>query len=263
MISALTVTRLDLRFPVAVASGLPLLSMAAALAVNIDGRSWPLGPIPDAGSLLPDASLCSALAVLVLAPLAGVAGASSHAAVRAPTWRSRMAATCVPALFAISMFTLSSALLTWLATPAAAVSSIATSHATMAAVALALAMFGAFCGISFADPLDAVGVGLGSTALAAGGLLAGGRWVALAPSWLVESALVANPLVAMSAAFGIDVVRIDALYRISPLAHMNIVYPAWSAATAWYTLLAFAAAAGVGVKCRTARTAIDNRKDLA
>jgi hypothetical protein len=142
-------------------------------------------------------------------------------------------------LVPVLLFTAVSAVLIRIALGSGSLSFIASSHATMAAVAAALAAFGAFCGARFSDPLDAAACSLALVLLAAVGLLVAGAWVALAPGWIVRAGLFASPLVAIASAAGIDLVRMDTLYRISPLAHLHIEYPTWYAACAWHLLLTF------------------------
>ena len=91
-------------------------------------------------------------------------------------------------------------------------------------MALALAAWGALCGV-FSDPLDAAAFSLIVVLVAAGGLLVAGASVADLPRRLVALALTASPLVVIASAANIDIVRMDLLYQISPLAHMQVDYP--------------------------------------
>ena len=161
-----------------------------------------------------------------------------------------------PLLVAVLLFTAVSALLTWsLADAPGAARLTATFHATVAAVALALAVFGAFCGVAFADPLDGAACSLGLVLLAAAGLLVAGASLDGVPRPLIDLALRASPLVAMTSAARIDILRMDVLYQISPLAHVQVDYPTWYAASGWHLVLAFSCFLGLVWKCGVTRTA--------
>jgi hypothetical protein len=215
-----------------VAASLPLLSLAAAVFVNFDDGWWPSMPW---SSLVPDALLYSASAIVILAPLSGLLAASTELRDSPPGEAVLRRARCV--LFAVGLFAIGSSILTRFAAGPGSWTLIATSHATIAAVAMALAAFGAFCATTFSDPLDAAACSLASVLIVAAGVLVAGTWVGLAPAWLVRTAVFVSPLVAMTAASGIDLVRIDLLYQISPLAHLRIDYPTWYVACGWYTFL--------------------------
>ena len=62
--------------------------------------------------------------------------------------------------------------------------------------------------------------------------------VAALPRALIAFALAASPLVAVTTAAQIDIVRSDLLYQISPLAHVQIDYPSWPGAAAGYLAIA-------------------------
>jgi len=147
------------------------------------------------------------------------------------------------------MFTLVSALLTigWRFGQGDALAFAARSHITLAAVAMALAAWGAVCGLWFHNAMDAVGVSLLTTLVAAGGLLLGGTLSADLPRSLVAIGLTASPLFVAASAAQIDLLHSDLLYQISPLAHVQIGYPTWTVATACYLL-----AAGIGILTLTA-----------
>jgi hypothetical protein len=243
---------------------LPVLSMAAAVGMNVDPAAWQTISSPLLRAFAGDAWLCCAGAVTIAAPLAGVhaalsresSGGTKNAALEA------LSATR-PLLVAVLLLTIVSALLTMLVLGPGAAPVIAKSHATMAAVALALATFGAFCGAAFADPLDAAACSVALVLLVAGGLLVSGAWVEFAPQWFIELALMASPLVAVTSAGGVDLVRMDALYRISPLAHVQIDYPAWYAACGWYLSLTLLGFLGLTWKCRAGQSAAACQEDTA
>jgi hypothetical protein len=111
---------------------------------------------------------------------------------------------------------------------------VVTSHATLAVIGLALAAFGAWLGSACHDPLDAAALGVSTALVAALGLFAAGPLVTDLPAAIVNAALSANPIVAAASAADVDLLRIDLLYRISPLAHRSFEYPAWYSPLALY-----------------------------
>jgi hypothetical protein len=221
----------------AVAAVLPLLPHGAALLVNVDWREW-LGwrSAPQWG-IGPDAMLFAAGCVTLAAPVAGVAVASRRVA---GCWRGGAGHVLLRLLPAVIAFSGVSALLTlvWSASRPEVFAYVATTHITLAAVALALAGCGALCGTWFREPLDAAGFSVAIAVAAAAGLLVAGAPVAAIPGPVVEWAMAASPLIAITSAARIDIVRTDVLYQISPLAHQRIDYPTWYAACAWNLALA-------------------------
>jgi hypothetical protein len=89
---------------------------------------------------------------------------------------------------------------------------------------------------------------------AAGLLVAGSSLDHVGPS-VIDLAMTASPLVSMASAAQIDILRIDTLYRISPLAHLHVEYPAWYTAVGWHLTLALCCFLALVWKCRSARTA--------
>ena len=216
----------------------PLLSWAVALFVNADGVRAVGFVASLRASLAAEALLYVAGAVVVAAPLAGVMVGASQAksASRTSGTSAALAAirqlTIAVLLLATSSFLLMAAALG--PRDATSVTFIATSHATLGAVALALAAFGALCGASFADELDAAACAVLLAVLTGGGLLVAGAAVGQLPRPMIDAALAASPFVAITSAAHIDIIRTDALYSISPLAHLQVKYPAWDAACGWY-----------------------------
>jgi hypothetical protein len=240
------------------APALPLLAGAASVFVNLEPSSW--FSVPDAirRGVTADALLYIAGCVIVAAPIAGVAVASSRRHDLAATRLSIALAAMSPLVAAVLLFVVSSAVVTAVGlgtTDAATLSFIATSHATLAAVALALAAFGAFCGAAFRDPLDGAACSLSTVLIATGGLLVAGSSVADAPRQLIAVALTASPLMVITSAAHIDLVRMGVPYQISPLAHLQVDYPSWYAACAWYLAVAVVCFLGFTWKFRTWRSA--------
>jgi hypothetical protein len=139
---------------------------------------------------------------------------------------------------------------------------IVTSHATLWACTVSLCMLGLYCGVTFADPLDAAAVAIGVSAIAASGVFVVGPLIEGAPTALVNAALLLSPFAATAASGGIDLVRTGLLYRVSPLAHMNFDYPAWHDAFLCYTLLALAGFFALAVNRRRRVDFRDERTSL-
>jgi hypothetical protein len=216
----------------------PLITHGASLVVSVDPATWLHLSAPVRWSLAPDALLFTTGCVIVCAPVVGATVTASRRA----NVQNRGGLLSAVALLgaAVLMFTVVSALLTlgWRFGQGGTLGYVTRSHVTLAAVALALAAWGALCGAWFRNALDGAGFSLITALLAAGGLLVGGAVVADLPRGLIAAGLAANPLVSVASAADIDIVRSDVLYQISPLAHMQIDYPAWSLATACYLAVA-------------------------
>jgi hypothetical protein len=231
---------------------LPLASSVTAVLASADPATWWSMSAAARRGFAADALLYIAGAVVLCAPLAGVVVAA----------RSRLEGDGAPSAFettwtltaAAAIFVASSAtlmVLGWGLSDAEALRLITTSHATMFAVALGLAGFGAVCGATFGDSLDAAGCSLSVVLVAAGVLLVAGTALANVPRALLDVPLAVSPFIVMASAAHIDVLRTAVPYQMSPLAHLQVHYPAWYLASAWY--LAFAGFCFVGVQVR-ART---------
>jgi hypothetical protein len=230
----------------AAAACLPVLTHGSSLLVNLEPAAWLTMPPPMRVALMSDALLYTAICLIVAAPLAGVHIASSRP-------RTTAFHTAGPLIAAVLVFAAVSSLLTlgWMAGHNAAARSVVESHLTLIAVGLALAAWGALCGAVCRDALDAAAVSLLTAMIAAGGLLVAGAVVADLPRSMTAIGLTANPLVVLASAARIDIVRMDVLYQISPLAHVQIDYPAWNVASAWYVAFALLCFAGLTMKLRT------------
>jgi hypothetical protein len=237
---------------VATAAVLPLMASAASIFVHIDPSAWFSMTASQWRAAAADALLYIAGAAVIAAPLAGVAvGSRKRGAWLASAELSPLAAVW-PLSIAVVGFVATSALLTLFGFGIVGEDGwrfVATSHATLAAVSFALCAFGALCGGTFRDPLDAVACSLLIVFFATAGLLVAGAAVADAPRQLIDVALTASPLVAIASAAHIDIVRMGVPYQISPLAHLQIDYPTWYAASAWY--LAVAGLCFVGLTWRS------------
>ena len=211
-----------------------ILAHAGSLIVNVSPRGWLTLTEKARWSLAPDALLFATAFVIVCAPIVGVG------VITRPSGRRNLASSLFTLTAAVSMFTLVSALLTigWQFGQDDALAFTTRFHATLAAVAMALAAWGALCGAWLRNPLDAVGLSLLTTVVAAGGLLFGGSLSADLPRALVAAGLMASPLFAAASAARIDLLHSDLLYQISPLAHVQIDYPTWTLATFCYLVAA-------------------------
>ena len=224
------------------AVGLPVLAHGVPIFVHVEPESWFGMAATLRRALAADALLYTGACAIVAAPVAGAAVAAARRSLPADRDTASAAlGTAWPLIVAVLLFAGVSALLTfgWTAGREDAAAFVARSHVTLVAVALALSAWGAFCGASFRDPLDAAAVSLLVTLVAAGGLLVAGAVVADMPQRMLGLGLAASPLVVIASAARIDIVRMDLLYQISPLAHMQMTYPAWHSAAVAYLALAF------------------------
>lgn len=241
----------------AAAVGLPVLSHGLSFVVNVgDGAWWPL-PTAVRWSLAGDAILYTVGGAVIAAPLAGVVASANGAAGRlAARWGATGTLTVAALLFAVT-----SGLLTlgWSAGREDAVTFVLRSHATLLAVTLTLAAGGAVAAAWLRDPLDAAAVSLLAALLGTVGLLVAGAAAADVPESMIALGLAASPLVAVASAAHIDIVRMDLLYQISPLAHMRMDYPSWYGACAGYLTVALACFAGLTWKHRMSQPALRGR----
>jgi hypothetical protein len=201
------------------AVALPALAWAGAAAVDGDTA---------------DAMLNTAALLIVAAPLAGVISLTRHE--RTAADGRRISGSLVP----IVAWALTASVASGIAAAATSgdIMLAVTSHAAMAAVALALAATGAAFAAVMDEPLDAAACSLLLAVVSAGAVLTAGTWTATAPAALIRVAIAGNPFIAVASAAHIDVARLDLFYRISPLAHLGVEYPAWYATCGWYSLVA-------------------------
>jgi hypothetical protein len=213
--------------------GVPGLAWAGAVAVDGDAA---------------DALLYTAALLVVVAPLAGVACVSRR---KVPGAADRRLFGALGPLFGWVLLTAGvSGLLTGVAMRPGSLAFAVSSHAAIAVVALALSGVGALLAAWMFEPLDAAGASVVLSVAAGGGVLVAGSLTSSAPAALVRAAVDGSPFVAMLSAANIDVARMDLFYRISPLAHIGVEYPAWSATCAVYGIVAALCFAGVVVRSR-------------
>ena len=106
--------------------------------------------------------------------------------------------------------------------------SLALSQLTLLAAAVALAAVGRMWRAIFADVLDAAALTLASVLALTLGVLAAGPLSSDLPTPALNFLLGVNPLIAVMSAAGVDILRSELLYRLSPIAHRQFEYPAWS-----------------------------------
>ena len=179
--------------------------------------------------LQPAVFVVGALLAVAIAPVAGVALATRRMRL------SRVVAVVVSVTLGVC---LASALVQLVLAEAADGRTIAASHAALAAVLLAVAALGCCCGARFSDPLDAVAMVLGIAVIAALGVPGAGPLLEVLPRRALGLALLANPIVAVASAAGIDLFRTPVLYQLSPIAHTQVDYP-----TAFTACVSYGAAA--------------------
>ena len=212
-------------------TGLPAVVCMTVFWLTIGLRDWSDLPGPVLAGIFADTLLATAAVATVGAPLVGVALA------RRTMTTTRFAGQLARVVVA---FVAASATLGYLggAVPTGA-GHLLKAHLALGTGSLALGALGGLCALAFHDSLDAAAVSVGTSVLLAAGLLLGGPSVSDLPRPVVDVALLASPLVTTSAAAGIDILRTDILYRVSPLAHVGTEYSEWYAASTAY--LAFTA----------------------
>ena len=118
-------------------------------------------------------------------------------------------------------------------------------HAVLAAASVAALVVRAGAARLFRSPLDASGLTGLLAVVAITALLAVGPTVPVLPGWLVDALLRMNPVIAVTSAAGIDPLRTEPLYTLSPVAHWAFVYPRISTSIGLYAGVAAACAVGI------------------
>jgi hypothetical protein len=208
------------------AASLPIIAAAIAFALDVDPSRWHALSPPLVRQVLADALLIEILLLMIAAPLAGV------------ILRDRPADLVIIPLViaATSGFGLLS-LIGWHAMPVVFVI-VGAAHATLFAAALLFMGLGAAAGSWWRDPLDAAALSICAALLITIGPFLAGPLAGLASRPAVNTILTINPLVATAAAADIDVLRMDLLYRMSPIAHRQFAYPSWPVSAGIFALAA-------------------------
>jgi hypothetical protein len=227
--------------------GLLLLAavpVASGLAVlMLEGSPGAAAALPLAAwwRMAADALLANAAIAMLLGPLCGVAIATRDVRGDAPPRLGDLRHALARLAAAAALFAGASAVVTatGFGLSVDGLLRTATANVTLGAGALAAAAVGACAAWRLRDPLDAVAVSTLAVAAASMGVLVAGPLVEDLSHASTNAALLASPLIATAAAAGIDVLRTDLLYQLSPLAHRRFDYPSWQAASGLY--LAWAA----------------------
>lgn len=180
-----------------------------------------------ARTLAADAFLAEVLLVIVAAPLTGVA------LFRQPKRLAIAGATFVALSFLVAL-----AVSLHSGYPA---SLVVRSHAVLAVVGIALASLGTFARSTCGSELDAAGLALTTSVVAAAAILVGGPGTAELTERTIDAALLANPLIAITAAAEMDLLRSELLYTLAPVSHRRFTYPAWHVTTGTYGAIALCA----------------------
>lgn len=186
-----------------------------------------------------DIFLAVALAALVVAPLIGVGRSRT-------SQRSLMMAILV---FLVATFSLLA--ISWRRIPGGVAAAASAQTALLIAV-VALAQWGRVFRMAVGDDMSAGLAGLLVSLIVTIGPFTIGPWMRDLPVGAVEWLLLANPLVTVSTAAGIDFLHLDLIYRLSPLAHRGVALPAWTTACIGYAVFGLA---GYGVSRLRPRSA--------
>jgi hypothetical protein len=223
----------DRGFWLGAAAAGPLL--VRALVVSSYAHGWSALPAYLKARMNADALLLESFAIVIAAPLVGVAAANQRAQLQAgAAWLGGRCALLAAA------FATSAAAVSLVFQPSVDIGAIIPPYLTMAVAALAMASVGAAAGEWLEHPLDAAACAC-VLCLAAGlGVLVAGPLVDGASAPAVSAGLFASPVVAVASAADIDLFRGEPLYRFSPIAHGQFEYPAWPTACVCYAAVAVA-----------------------
>lgn len=202
--------------------------VVAWTVATIATTAWPLTPAV-LRIAAADALVIEALMLVVAAPVAGVAIARRR---DGAAWRHIAGAAGV--------FTTVSALAAFAAAAMSGLPMVFAfrSHMALAAVALALTALGAWLSTLCRDLLDACALAVAISVALSAAVLVAGPATARLPQALVDASLLASPPIAVSAAAGIDLLRSEVLYQLSPISHRRFTYPAWSTSAVVYAAAA-------------------------
>ena len=189
-----------------------------------------------ARALAADAFLAEILLVILFAPLMG-AGAAT---------RPRHVAWTASAFVLLSL-AIGLAVSSYSGYPSALV---VRAHLALALAGAALAGLGAVAASFCRSELDAAGLAVALALVAAAAILVGGPRTADLSEGAIDRALLANPLIAVSAAADMDLLRREMLYQLSPVSHRRFTYPAWQTTTASYGIVALGCLAICVVRSR-------------
>jgi len=226
----------------------PVVALAAVLIIDDGWRLWSDLPRLARSQTATDALLLETVLMVIVAPLGGVALVMRRLRrcdrlMRKPSEEGTLRSAwslAWPLCVGATSFSVTSAVLAWtvLGMSSDPLPLIATSHAALWAATLAVAAGGALCASVLSHPLDAAACAVGLALMVAAGVLVAGPVIGNAPTSVINAALQASPIVAVASAADVDILRMDVLYRLSPLAHVRFDYPHWQATCGWYVGLA-------------------------
>lgn len=249
------------------AATLPLVAVAVSMYIHLEPAQWFSMSAAARRGAFRDALLYLAATVILVAPLAGVASVTQRRAVSSKSSNgvAFVLATGRKLSLSVIVFVAVSALMTAAAAGLHedAMLLLLSSHTTLAAVGVALAAFGALCGVALSDSLDAAACSLLTVLTASLAVFVSGPWALDAPRPLLQAALTANPFVTIATASQIDVARMSVPYQLSALAHVQVLYPAWTTACAWYAGGAGICLAGLGGMIHTRAVTTAQGKDCS
>jgi len=246
--------RRDRAFWIGGAAATPVLIRAFVMSSYVHGN-WSAVPSYLRARMNADALLFESLAIVIAAPLAGVAAASRRGQLGVgAAWIARRCTVLA------TTFATSAAVVGLLFQPSVHVTCLAPPYVTMAVAALAMSSVGAAAGEWLDHPLDAAACALMVCLVASLGLVVAGPLVDGISVAVVNAGLLASPVVAVASAADIDVFRGEPLYRFSPIAHSQFEYPAWPMACVCYAAIALVCfACVVFMSNRGCRTLSDER----
>jgi len=102
-------------------------------------------------------------------------------------------------------------------------------HGVLAVVAAAVLAARSFAGRVWRHPLDAAGVTVTGVFVMLAGALMLGPALPPVPAWVIDGALRVNPVIAVTAAAGVDLLHSELFYRLAPVAHWQFEYPGTAA----------------------------------
>jgi hypothetical protein len=114
-------------------------------------------------------------------------------------------------------------------------------HIALIVSVLAMAQAGQLIRVFVTDRLTGALLALVASALLVVGVFAAGPLAGRLSTSATAAVLLANPLVAITSAAGIDLLHLEVIYRTSPLAHRGVALPAWTTASAVYAVTGLAA----------------------
>jgi ABC-type polysaccharide/polyol phosphate export permease len=147
-----------------------------------------------------------------------------------------------PALLVLATIATASSLIigVWVTCGGVSWATLLVPQALVLVMALGLLALGACCSVLCHTVPDAAGVAYAGVACLVGGVLLVGPLVRhLAHvEGVIQGVLLLNPLVAVSTALGLDLMRTAWLYALSPIGQRQFVPPAWYMTFFWYLLTA-------------------------